>query len=170
MPQKKNPGPLELTRSRASTVMADLFQVMSIVKGLISGYNRDFQDTKEPLMRSLSVTADSLVVMRMVFEKLGVNAEACIAAFRPEIFAADVALRMATEEDVPFREAYKQVGLNLEALAKQDPVENIKSKTHTGAPGNLGLDKALERSRTLLADLQQEAGRIEKVKSGLINN
>ncbi|MCD6405721.1 MAG: argininosuccinate lyase, partial [Planctomycetes bacterium] len=115
MPQKKNPGPLELTRARASGVMADLFGVMCVTKSLISGYNRDFQETKEPLMRSLGITRDALVVMRMVFEAIGVNKAACLAAFRPEIFAADVALKMATEEDIPFREAYKQVGLNLDA-------------------------------------------------------
>jgi len=169
MPQKKNPGPLELTRARASSVMADLFEVMSITKGLISGYNRDFQDTKEPLMRSLGITRDALVVMRMVFEKMEVDAKACIKAFRPEVFAADVALQMAVEENIPFRDAYKEVGLNLEALENQDPVENIKSKTHTGAPGNLGLDKARARLDELSAALKKETERIAAVKSALLS-
>ena len=169
MPQKKNPGPLELTRARASSVMADLFEVMSITKGLISGYNRDLQDTKEPLMRSLGVTRDALVVMRMIFEKMQVDADACIKAFRPEIFAADVALRMAVEENVPFRDAYKKVGLDLEALENEDPVENIKSKTHVGAPGNLGLDAARARLDELSAALEAEAERIAAIKTALLS-
>lgn len=168
MPQKKNPGPLELTRARVSAVMADLFHVMSITKGLISGYNRDFQDTKEPLMRSLSITRDALVVSRMVFEKMAVDEAACKAGFRKEVFAADVALRMATEEDIPFRDAYKEVGLNLDALSNQDPVENIKSKTHIGAPGNLGLDKARGTIAELSKKLSAETARVENVKAALL--
>ncbi len=170
MPQKKNPGPLELTRARASTVMADLFHVMSITKGLISGYNRDFQDTKEPLMRSLGTTRDALVVMGMIFGALKVNREACISAFKPEVFAADVALRMAADEGVPFRDAYKKVGLNLESLERQDPVENIKSKTHLGAPGNLGLDKARALAEGLAAATQEEIERLDIVKGKLLSS
>jgi argininosuccinate lyase len=168
MPQKKNPGPLELTRARASTVMADLFEVMSITKSLISGYNRDFQDTKEPLMRSLAVTRDTLVVIQMVFEKMAVDEKACIAAFRPEVFAADVALKMATDEGIPFRDGYKKVGLNLGALENQDPIENIKSKTHLGAPGNLGLDIAGDRAVKLAEALAEESERVAAVKKNLL--
>jgi len=45
------------------------------------------------------------------------------------------------KEGYPFRDAYKDVGVNLESLSNKDPVKNIKSKKHTGATGNLGLDK-----------------------------
>ncbi len=168
MPQKKNPGPLELTRARASTVMGDLFTVMSITKALPSGYNRDLQDTKEPLMRSLATTRDTLIVDKMIFDALEVNPEACIRAFRPEIFAADVALKMATNEGIPFRDAYKKVGLDLEALQNEDPLENIRAKTHLGAPGNLGLDRDRAWAGDLAAKLAEETARVADVKKRLL--
>jgi argininosuccinate lyase len=49
------------------------------------------------------------------------------------------------KEGTPFRDAYKEVGTNLESLKNKDPVKNIKSKTHTGATGNLGLDNIEKR-------------------------
>lgn len=168
MPQKKNPGPLELVRSRFSAVTAHLFHVMSISKGLVSGYNRDLQDTKEPLMRSLATTRDALIVIRLIMSAVKVDAEACKRAFPPEIFAADAALRMATEEGIPFRDAYKKVGLDLEALENEDPVANIKSKTHLGAPGNLGLDVARKEMTALQKALEAEAARVENVKKALL--
>ena len=168
MPQKKNPAVLELTRSKASLVMADLFAVMSITKALPSGYNRDLQDTKEPLMRTLATTRNTLIVNRMVFEKISVDPEACKRAFRPEIYAADAALEMAAKEGIPFRDAYKKVGLNLDSLENKDPVANIRAKTHLGAPGNLGLDKVRAWAKELSAKLAQETRRIEQVKKRLL--
>ncbi|MHC4713630.1 MAG: argininosuccinate lyase [Planctomycetota bacterium] len=168
MPQKKNPAPLELMRSRCSAVTADLVHVMSISKGLVSGYNRDLQDTKGPLMRSLSVTRDALVVMRLIFDSLEVDREACLKAFRPEIFAADAALRLATDEGIPFRDAYKKVGLDLAALENEDPVENIKLKTHLGAPGNLGIDGVRRQVAALVESLEAEVARVTAVKKALL--
>jgi argininosuccinate lyase len=168
MPQKKNPCQLELTRSKASGVVAALLEVMMIGKGLYSGYNRDLQDTKEPLMKSLTVTRDTLIVNRMIFETLEVDAEAAKRGFTPDIFAADVALRMATSQGIPFRDAYKKVGLNIGALESQDPVENIRSKTHLGAPGNLGLDKDRAWLKSCADKLAAEAQRVAQVKSRLL--
>lgn len=50
MPQKKNPDGLELARSRSALVSSASIRVKSIIRSLPSGYNRDFQDTKEPLL------------------------------------------------------------------------------------------------------------------------
>ncbi|KYC48870.1 MAG: hypothetical protein AMQ74_01550 [Candidatus Methanofastidiosum methylothiophilum] len=72
--------------------------------------------------------------------KVKVNKEILIDSFTPELYATDRVLELV-KEGHPFRDAYKEVGINLEALSNKDPVENIKSKTHTGATGNLGLDK-----------------------------
>ena len=56
MPQKRNPCQLELTRAKSAAVEAALFRVLNITRALPSGYNRDFQETKEPLMQGLNVT------------------------------------------------------------------------------------------------------------------
>ena len=56
MPQKKNPAALEIVRAKSSSINSYLFQVMNILNGLPSGYNRDLQLTKEPLMKGLEAT------------------------------------------------------------------------------------------------------------------
>ena len=140
MPQKKNPDLLELVRGNASVVLGYLMQVSSLSSGLISGYSRDMQLTKEPLIRGVETTISSVRIIALTVKKLSVDKKKCVDAFTPEVFATDEALRLVAK-GVPFRDAYKKVGENLSKLKKEDPVKNIKSKKHTGATGNLGLEK-----------------------------
>jgi argininosuccinate lyase len=163
MPQKKNPGPLELMRARAAVLVGHLVTVLGIVKGLPSGYNRDFQDTKGPMMRGLQTTLDSADVLEMIVAEMKVNERACIDAFTPEVYAADEALRMVAEEGIPFREAYRRVGLNLDKLENRDPVQNILAKKHLGATGNLDLEGLTERAAALSKPVEDEATRLQKV-------
>jgi len=167
MPQKKNPCQLELTRAKSAAVEAALFRVLHITRALPSGYNRDFQETKEPLMQGLQVTQATLKVMRLIFENLTVNEETLVKSFTAELYAADEALDMA-RRGVPFRDAYKQIGLNLDKLASRDPRQNIASKTHLGAPGNLGLEGLRESLAAELAGLSAEAERIQQAKNALL--
>ncbi len=140
MPQKRNPALLELTRAKANVVNSLHFRVLGIITSLYSGYNRDFQLTKGPLVESLDITEQTLYLLGYFIPKIKVNRENLINSFTPEVYATDRVLELV-KEGVPFRDAYKEVGINLEALNNRDPVENIKSKTHTGATGNLGLEK-----------------------------
>ena len=167
MPQKKNPGPLELIRAKSAAVEAALFRVLNVTRALPSGYNRDFQETKGPLMEGLNVTESSLKVAGLIFDNLTVNKQTLLESFTPELFAADEALEMAAR-GVPFRDAYKQVGLNLDKLANRDPRENILSKTHLGAPGNLGLEGLREQLAERIEQIKQTAKRIEDVKKSLL--
>ena len=167
MPQKKNPAMMELTRARAATVAGHLMAVLGIVRGLPSGYNRDFQDTKGPMIKGLATTLDCVRVMGMVIGELKVDAKRCVDAFSPDVFAADEALRLVTEEGVPFRDAYKRVGLNLDKLKDVDPVANIHAKKHLGAPGNLALDRIEKLLTDRESAVASEVARIEKVKERL---
>ena len=167
MPQKKNPAMLELIRARASTVTGHLLSVLGIVKGLPSGYNRDCQETKGPMMRGLATTLDCARVLGMVIGEMQVDAKRCVDAFTPDVFAADEALKMVTAEGIPFREAYKKVGLNLEKLKGCDPVENILSKKHLGGPGNLCLDVLAKLADAEEAALQSDASRVAKAEKNL---
>jgi len=166
MPQKRNPGPLEVARALSASVEACLFEVLGIISKLPSGYNRDFQYTKGPVMRGFDLTTSSLRMLTRLVPALKVNKKRCLEAFTPELFAADEALRLA-EKGVPFRDAYRQVASRLGELANEDPVANIRSKTHLGAPGNLGLDLARKRIKEVRNSLRKGTRRLARVKEGL---
>ncbi len=149
MPQKRNPCPLELVRAKSGTMQGLLFQTLEIIRALPSGYNRDFQETKRPIMHALETTRMSLQVFSKVFSELQVNQSQCIGAFTPELFATDHVLKL-TCEGIPFRDAYKQVAKDPNDVVETDPVANIRNKTHQGAPGNLGLSMSVDK----IADYQ----------------
>jgi argininosuccinate lyase len=86
--------------------------------------------------------------MNLTFDTLVVNRDRLLAAFTPEIFAADLALDLVAG-GMPFREAYGEVGRNLDALKTRDPVGAIESRSSTGTAGNLRLDVARAESSRL---------------------
>ena len=165
MPHKKNPDVLELIRAKSAVVQSNLYQLNNMASKLISGYNRDGQLTKEPLMESFEITLSSINVMNLVLKGLKVNKEDCIKAFDNEIFATDEALNLV-KKGVPFREAYKKVAGNLNKVQKADPVKNIQPKKHIGATGNLGLGKAkVQLSKIKLEISKQESEFSSKLKN-----
>ena len=139
MPQKRNPCGLELVRAKAAAVAGCEMQVAGVLRALPSGYNRDVQETKGPLMRGVEATAGALSVLRLTIEHLEVVEENLRKGFIPEIFATDRALELVAE-GTPFRDAYRYVGTHLEELTDRDAAQNLKSKTLQGGTGNLGLD------------------------------
>ncbi len=149
MPQKKNPDGLELMRAKAGTVSACGTQVRNILRSLPSGYNRDFQETKEPFLKGCDITLQSLRVMTLTFEKLEVNPEKLKAGFSKDIYATDAALELVAG-GMSFRDAYKEVGLNLDKLGNQEPDASIGSRTYPGTTGNLALSQVRDRLNLIL--------------------
>lgn len=162
MPQKKNPDPLELVRAKASVVSSLLLRISSIVRNLPSGYNRDLQETKGPLIEAFDTTLGCLTIMGRIFQRLGVNEENLRESFSGELFAADAATRLAAD-GVPFREAYKRVASQIDSLDTEDPEENIRSKAHAGAPGSLGLKGLAEEIEAEIKAADAEGKRLEAV-------
>ncbi len=157
MPQKKNPDALELMRAKAATMSGWSLQVKGIIRSLPSGYNRDFQETKEPFIRSLELALQSALVMERTFAKLEVNRERLLAAFTPEIFATDDALELVAG-GMSFREAYVKVGTALEEVGSRDPMESLANRTASGTAGNLHLEPAaaaLGSARQRLAERRE---------------
>ncbi len=108
MPQKRNPDVLELLRASSATAQACLDETLMITAKLQSGYHRDLQRLKPPLFRGIDLAIDSVDIMALVLDGL---------SFRPEnitldesIFATEEAYRLVTEEGLPFRDAYRQIG------------------------------------------------------------
>lgn len=167
MPQKKNPDGLELIRAKSASVSSYAFHVKSIIRSLPSGYNRDFQETKEPFLRGCDLALQCTGIMRLTVEKLEVNRENLIKAFTPDIFATDSALELVSKGK-SFRDAYREVGLNLGDVAGRDPEEGITSRTSTGTAGNLNLEPLLESTKELRSILQRKREETDKVLSKLL--
>jgi argininosuccinate lyase len=109
MPQKKNPDVLELVRAKYHVVSSLEYRVMGISGDLISGYNRDLQLTKGPVMEAFDTVKECLAMMSLVVKGLGVNRVRCRAAMTEELYAAERAYELV-KKGVPFRDAYRKVG------------------------------------------------------------
>ncbi|MAE42828.1 argininosuccinate lyase [Candidatus Woesearchaeota archaeon] len=113
MPQKKNPDALELLRAKYHIILGEEFKVKSLIGNLISGYNRDIQLTKEPIITSLETTKDCIKIMALVLSKINVNKKKCKKAMTSELFATEEAYKLI-KQGIPFREAYKKVSKKMQ--------------------------------------------------------
>lgn len=139
MPQKRNPDIFEIVRSNVNVIVGLQTQTKDICKNLISGYNRDTQLTKEPLIKALGITRRSLEVLALVMSKITPKKEVLMKSLTPELFGVHEANKLVMK-GMPFRDAYKYIKENLHTLKVPDPVQAIKEVTSLGGPGNLGLE------------------------------
>jgi argininosuccinate lyase len=121
MPQKKNPDPLELTRAKAAIVTSHLVSMLGIVKALPSGYSRDLQDMKPPLLGASATTLDAIKVIDGAVRSLKINKEKMRqAASTSYAISLDIAEQLVMKNKVPFRAAHKIVGALVERAAGKD--------------------------------------------------
>ncbi|PID60396.1 argininosuccinate lyase [candidate division KSB3 bacterium] len=139
MPNKRNLDPCEIIRGRYHIFTGFLAQAQSVIASLFSGYNSDYQESKPVFLEGLELVATSIEVMTIIMEHTSVNADKMRAAFSPEIFATDAVNRSVTAGKT-FRDAYRDIKAQLGSVEAEDPAQNIRSKTHLGATGKLGLD------------------------------
>lgn len=105
MPQKKNLDLAELLRGKVHLVLGNYTQLVSLSSNLISGYNRDLQDIKKPLMESLEITLDSLKVTQILIQNITPKEEVLKESMTGELYATEKAFEM-TKKGISFREAY----------------------------------------------------------------
>lgn len=109
MPQKKNLDIAELLRSKVHLVLGNYMQIVSLSANLVSGYNRDIQDSKKPLMESLEITLNSLKVAKILLENITPNKEVLENAVTSELFATEKVLNLVLQ-GMSFRDAYQIIG------------------------------------------------------------
>lgn len=139
MPQKKNIDIAELLRSKLHVLLGNYTQILSLSSNLISGYNRDLQDNKKPLIESLNLTQDSIKAATLLVTNLKPNIAKLHSALTPEIFATHQALDLV-KKGMPFRIAYQTVGNGLDKIPYKDAAELTKQSMHIGGTGNLILE------------------------------
>ena len=109
MPQKKNPDPLELVRGKTGRAVGHLVGMLTTLKGLPSGYNKDLQEDKYAVFDAEDTLTGCLTVVRAVVAGLSLNHAKAAAAASGLLLATDVADYLV-ERGVPFRRAHEIVG------------------------------------------------------------
>jgi argininosuccinate lyase len=108
MPQKKNPDSLELARGKSGRVLGNLVATLTVLKGLPLSYNRDLQETQEPLFDTAETLENALAAVVEAVEDLVLRADSDRAPIDPSSLATDVAEELV-RRGVPFRTAHEQV-------------------------------------------------------------
>lgn len=140
MPQKRNLDVMELVRANVAVVASYQMQVQEMYKNLISGYNRDLQLSKEPLMRDIDITTHTIGVCELLIKGLKPNKKSLEAAFSKELQATHEVYKLV-KKGMPFREAYREIKEHLDDIKEIDPEEQVKQNASVGGPGNLQLEE-----------------------------
>jgi argininosuccinate lyase len=109
MPQKKNPDPLELVRGKTGRSVGHLVALLTAMKGLPSGYNKDLQEDKEAIFDAEDTLAASLAAIRAIVDGLTLNRAQTAAAATGMLLATDVADYLV-RRGLPFRRAHEVTG------------------------------------------------------------
>ena len=138
MPHKKNPDVFELTRAKCNKIQSIPQQISLITTNLPSGYFRDLQIIKEVFLPAFGELRDCLEMAAMMMERVDVKTDILNDPKYDLIFSVEEVNRLA-QNGMPFRDAYKKVGLDIEA-GNFNPDKNIHH-THEGSIGNLCNDR-----------------------------
>jgi argininosuccinate lyase len=118
MPQKKNPDPLELVRGKTGRSIGHLVGLLTTIKGLPTGYNKDLQEDKECVFGAEDTLAGCLAVVRSVVGGLTLNRDRARLAASGLLLATDVADYLVGR-GVPFRTAHEIVGALVRKLVAE---------------------------------------------------
>jgi argininosuccinate lyase len=171
MPHKKNPDVFELIRAKCNKMMALPAEIAMITNNLASGYHRDLQIIKESFLPVFEEIKSCLAITKYMLENIIINESAINEEKYKFIFSVDVVNKMVLD-GTTFRDAYKQVGLDIENGTFEPIMET--SHSHEGSMGNLCNEKveammqdiidrlAFDKIDTALGDLLGDAYEVTK--------
>jgi argininosuccinate lyase len=138
MPHKKNPDVFELLRGKCNQLQAIPQEMIMITNNLPSGYHRDYQLLKENAIKSVEDLKVVLDIFEFSIAQVQVQDVNLDDEKYQHLFTVDAINDLVTA-GVPFREAYKQIGEQVENGSFK--AGNTKEHSHLGSIHNLGLDK-----------------------------
>ena len=163
MPHKKNPDVFELTRAKCNKLQALPYEITLITNNLPSGYFRDLQLVKESFLPAFDELKSILVMVNAMMAQVKVN-EHILDDQRYDLMFSVEEVNRRTLEGVPFRDAYKQVGLAIEAGTFR-PNKHVHH-THAGSLGNLCNDHTARRMEQLWQEFDFD--RVEAAEQALL--
>ncbi|WP_346858712.1 argininosuccinate lyase [uncultured Draconibacterium sp.] len=164
MPHKKNPDVFELTRARCNKLQGVPAQIGLIINNLPSGYFRDLQMVKEVFLPAFKEMNDCLNIVQLAVKNMTVNSNILEDDKYNYLFSVEEVNKLVLQ-GIPFREAYKQVGAQIEngGFVPEKKVNHV----HEGSIGNLCLSQITDKKNKVVSEFQFE--NIEKAKKKLLS-
>lgn len=164
MPHKKNPDVFELTRAKCNKLQGLPQQITLISNNLPSGYFRDLQIIKEVFLPAFDELKDCLRMVTHMMREVKVNEHILDDDKYSLLFSVEEVNRRVLA-GMPFRDAYKQVGLDIEA-GKFVPSKSV-NHTHEGSIGNLCNEPIAAMMRSVIGSFSFE--RMNEAEKKLIH-
>jgi argininosuccinate lyase len=153
MPQKKNPCTLELIRGKTGIACGELINLLTILKGVMTGYNRDLQEVKRPIWTSIDNTKDCLTILAGAIRTLKINRERMLKIASDSYAVAIDLAEELVRKGLSFRESHRLVGTLV-----RDSVESKKTLS------SLTLDMIDEYSQKILGrQVKMSADELKRV-------
>ncbi|MCS7004731.1 MAG: argininosuccinate lyase [Cytophagales bacterium] len=151
MPHKKNPDVFELIRGKCNQITAFSNEVSLIMNNLPSGYHREMQIIKQPLINAITQLKDCLEMTLYAIPRLEINRRAIESDCYRYMFSVEL-VHEFVKKGLSFRDAYQKVS----QLIENQEYEEIKTihHTHEGSIGNLCLEKIREKIDRIITDFQ----------------
>ena len=165
MPHKKNPDVFELIRAKSNKLQALPQQVTLIMNNLPCGYFRDLQIIKEVFLPAFGELKDCLQMTAYIINRMEVRDDILQNSMYDAIFSVEEVNRLAAA-GMPFRDAYKKVGLDIEAGTFK-PDRDIHH-THEGSIGNLCNDRIDSLMRSIVEEFR--FCRVEEAEKALLSS
>lgn len=166
MPHKKNPDVFELVRAHCNHIQAIPNDISLVAGNLPSGYFRDMQLLKEIFIPMFDEMDDCLDIAAYAVGKMDIVKGIMDAPQYQPAFSVEEVNRLAGEENVPFRDAYRRVGL--EIMEGRFEFHGRLNHTHAGSIGNLCNDRIKAKMDNILSGFGFEI--VEKVENALFNS
>jgi argininosuccinate lyase len=150
MPHKKNPDVFELIRAKSNRIQSIPNELVLLINNLPSGYHRDLQLTKEILFPAIGELKSCLQMTRLMLSNIIIRDNILQDEKYKYLFSVE-AVNELVNKGVPFREAYAQIGNQIETANFAFDYRKQLHHTHEGSMGNLCNDKISEEMNKVLA-------------------
>ncbi len=150
MPHKKNPDVFELIRAKCNRIQATPNELTLLISNLPSGYHRDLQLTKEILFPAIAEGLACLGMTRLMLDHIQIKDNILEDEKYKYIFSVE-AVNQLVNRGIPFREAYRQVGNDIEKGVFHFDYQQQLHHTHEGSIGNLSNERIVAEMEKVLA-------------------
>ena len=153
MPHKKNPDVFEIIRSRTNIIQSTPITLSMMLTNMPTGYHRDVQLTKEVLFPQINSLKECLNILLLVIPQIKINPTILSDEKYSNLFSVE-AVNDLVKKGIPFRDAYKKVGNDIDNNTfSYDSTRTLKH-THEGSLGNLCNDKIVQEMTIALTNFK----------------